>query len=714
MEGLQQKAQIRAVFDGSSIALHEESLFATYGESVVQINHRTGEIEKEILLSSTATQLFFMHCGRNEETKESEGVLVIATVGGMLYTYSPEKKQLEYFLKVQSVVKVMEEYNGHLALGTSDGLVIVVDVLRKDVLYRKVLDASITCIRQQHTEECKREYRRSRRALVVGDVLGNVFVVDTEFDRVVYKDSTHGSSVTLIECIDGAVYTGSTDGCVIIHRPGQKHTVREVGHAVTSGAYHNGVLLVVGESSTVGHYSTGLIQERADTLSVPHIRDVVVCGETVVLLTEEHDICMGSIQNSSVHVDRVIVGNNDEITDLHVQPEHVVISTNSSYLRVMSRRQLEYSSAACMVQMLASPNEECSLSLAGTEDVFFSGTKDGWINGYRTVDGKVQLFLSAQTPSPVTALCLHKNMLISGADNGMVSAWKVEGDALSLLFGASVSSSEITGVCVLASTILCTSKDKEVKRLKFSGLVQPGLAGHKKGIWSLDVWKDSAITGSSDKTARVWKDGSPQYILQHNVSVIKTLLGERAITATSEGVVRVWDPSKEKELAALRLASTKEERIWSIKEVLPTQYLVSAGGTLFQVQDNTKEIERQKEEQKRVSYLIRQKGDMYMKQKEYVSAAVEYFKLSTQKEIREAIQRISPASSIEPLVQEMRQDPAKSLKYISKWCRSPQLLLVSHRFVAEIIASHWSISSTKIKELSTTLLRTSELLNSAY
>lgn len=433
-----------------------------------------------------------------------------------------------------------------------------------------------------------------------------------------------------------------------------------------------------------------------------------------MLHTEEHDIVIGRPEGGVFVAEQTVVGDNDEITDLLVLDSHVVVSTNSSMVRVMDKKQLEKEGEyACAAEIVKGPNGECSLCLAGNRKAFFNGTKDGYINRYTLSSRGAALAGTAKNSSPVTALHLEKHVLLAGFGDGVVKGWEVK-EQLEHVFTSAVSSTEITGLVVLGRTILAASKDKEVKRLDFTGRVLGGLEGHRKGIWSVHAAQDTLVTGSADKTARVWRDGAVQHTLQHNLSVVKALAAERVVTATSEGIVRIWNPQKEKELAAKKLADTKEDKIWSMKEIKPSIYAVSAGGTLFVLQDNTRAIEHQKEEQRRSSYLIKEKGNALMKRQQYSEAAAEYFKLDSQREVREALRRMDASVPIAPLFSELSKNQERALACLCKWTRSPQLMQVSARLLAEIIRARWSVPRARTEELASTLLRSSDLLNDAY
>jgi len=777
MEGLERKVRIRPVFDGVGVVLSAEDavggenagscegeacIFTTLNTKLVRSRLRDGRIVKEIDVGSGITAICRIG-----------GRIVVCTIGNIVYTYDIKRDLLEYLLRENITVKEIEEYNGKAVLGSSEGVLAVVDLEQKEVVYRRALEGSITKIRSREDMGVKRQYKSSRGSVVVGDVLGNVFVVEPENDRISYRDKTHTTAVTVIEVEDEQIYTGSTDGCIILHRIGEKNKVREVGYAITGGAKWNGMVLVVGESRKIEFYTMGK-ESRADVkhrkrrdgdrggkdgsrgedkngrdvkndkddkdanddglylttpasarstelsrvgeceVNLPILKSIREEEGRIVLISEEGEISIGRVEGVEYLEEKVVVGNIDQILDIQILEGHVLVSTNSSMVKAIRRECFDGEGEfLCVGEMVAGPNEDCSLSLTGNGKIFVSGTKDGYINGYTMGAKGASLLFSVNSGSPVTALCMHKNRIVSGSGDGVVKGWEI-GTTLSLIFAAPVSDSDINGITILGSTIFAATKEKDVKRIDFTGRVMKGLEGHKKGVWSLCSTQDTLVTSSSDKTVRIWREGATTNVLQHSLSVIKALISDRIVTATSEGVIRVWCTEKEKELASLRVADTKESRIWAMKEISQHRYLVGAGDSLVVVQDNTREIERQKEEEKRAEYLVRRHGEGLMQKGRYAEAAAAFFKLDSHREIKEALRRIEAETPIECLILEMKNNEEKAIKSICRWSRSPQLIDISGRIVQEVVKDRWKIPREKTEELSSILLRLAEILNDAY
>ncbi|KAI5181872.1 U3 small nucleolar RNA-associated protein 13 [Nematocida sp. AWRm80] len=709
MEPIEQPVIIKAISDGSGVILNDGIMYSGCDDKLLKIDVSTGRILLELEVFSNISSIAYIN-----------GMVVIGTAGGTVYTYNTEENRLEYLMKENIIITTMEAFNTTLVMGTADGVVITMNMHSREMVFRRVIDAGVTKIHCHQREGAKKESTYSQEIIIIGDSQGCIYSMDSITGKILYKDSTHMGSITFIEAQNRIIYTGSTDGSIIKHTPGTQHKIREVGYAITSGVFLNGAFHLTGDKNKIHSYNEELLTLDTTELSLPTITTIQIYDDKVLLITEENDIAIARANNTLFSIDKVIIGDNDEITDILVLEDTIVISTNSALVRVIQKKDIipentnsktvEY---ACIAQIVSSPNEECTLSLTGKGNTFYTGTKDGYINRMQISNGIVSLVDSIKTTAAVTAMCTYKKVLFTGMEDGLVKGWNIE-CGITPLFTTTVSETEITGVTAIGNTVYCSSKDKDISQLGLNGGIITKYTGHKKGIWSLDSQADYLISGSSDKTARIWRDSSSISLLQHNASVIKAILNTRAITATSDGVIRVWNYQKERELAALKLSETKDDRIWAIKPISETQYILNSGGTLRLITDNTQELEKQREDKRREEYLARQEGNTLMSQKKYLEAAIKYLELDNPKYLRDAVKEIPQNQNISPLVQAMAANPNKALSHLLKWSRSPQLFIISSKILEEMLVGHWVLEKTKATELIKTLTRTAEILNDAY
>jgi len=423
------------VFDGTCAVVGEIYAYTTKENTVVKIRITDGKIEKRMEFVSAVTCMHSV-CGK----------LVIALANGMVYTYTEKNDIAECMMHENIVVKQMIEHNGYIAMGAADGMLAIVDIETKEIVMRKAMYAHITQMESRGTEEGakKRAYGSGRYSLVIGDVLGNVTVLDTSTQKVSYRDRTHTGAVTYIETVDDTIYTGSADGCMIAHRNGQENKIREVGYAVAGGIYYNSEIVLAGNGKTVTHYSTEMKKTREYEIDMPALCSIRTEDSRVIVVTDEHDIGICRVEQGRIVVEKSIVGDNDEITDMLVADKYIVIGTNSTMLRVMEKTQMmQEGEYACMAQIVRAYNEKCSMALAGYGSTVYNGTKDGCIVGYRVAQSKeddtnskkectvaqstvLEQFVRIETHAAVTALHTYKNMVLAGHEDGIVKGWEIE------------------------------------------------------------------------------------------------------------------------------------------------------------------------------------------------------------------------------------------------------------------------------------------------
>nr|AJA32512.1 WD repeat protein [Nosema pernyi] len=103
---------------------------------------------------------------------------------------------------------------------------------------------------------------------------------------------------------------------------------------------------------------------------------------------------------------------------------------------------------------------------------------------------------------------------------------------------------DLTDLQVSQNAIFCSSDDSTVKEFTFSGRESKVFLGHRGGVWAFYHLDNFLITGSTDKTARIWdrRTGSTLCILQGHTSTIRALKAHSGYICTGgrDSVVRVW------------------------------------------------------------------------------------------------------------------------------------------------------------------------------
>ncbi|KAI5134102.1 U3 small nucleolar RNA-associated protein 13 [Nematocida ausubeli] len=715
MQSVSEAIKIQPVYNTQGICMIDGVLYTGY-ENVLFGSNGQNSVVLQLELESEIVKIFQVY-----------NKILISTITGKVYLYNPEEKEARPACVFSNMVIKSIDLDGEaILIGTADGLVILSDINGYGVTMTKKLEGTATAVRFVQMKGAKRKYTTSNKLMVAGDVMGTITMYTTAGDVVYREANCHSGNVVFIGELGDRILSCGMDGFIIEHSIGEETIVRNISGAMQDGisacaVYNNRMILCGKDMFVTLSENLKIISKKA--MDIPSIESFDIFGEYCVITTEEHDILVASIVEDELVVEKVIVGNNDEITDLLVLDSIVVVSTNSRYIRTISKSDIERESAnekadhkVFSGELVKSQNEEYVLSMCGTNKTFYTGSKDGVISQFSVVSGNirdsVKLVHSISVEAPITAMCIYQDTLITGTEQGIISGWKVSSN-LEQIFTAAASTTEITGIVVNNKKIHCTSKNKEIKVINMSGGVDSAVSGHKKGLWSISEHSQMLLTGSSDKTARLWK-GDINSTLQHNTSVVRTLLTERAITATSDGVVRIWNITNYKELGALRITEAKDERIWAIKRYRDTLYIVSAGPAIVIIKDNTLEVEKMKEQTQKEEYVAKQHALIFMKKGEYVQAAVEYYKLNLEKDLRSTLRKIDESMDISLLMDALLLDVPKFVKYIVKWAKSPPLFTITQRILKDAIEKRTVIPRKEAEDLSQTLARTAELFNAAY
>ncbi|KAH9387174.1 U3 small nucleolar RNA-associated protein 13 [Nematocida major] len=705
-EGIRETARIEPIFNALGACMIGRTLYTGYNSALVGTHAESGRIEVVKEVESEIVRVFPVF-----------GDVLISTVTGDVYIYSPNSGMLRSIMK-NSIVRCADAQSGMILLGTAEGSVFLVNAETEDVILHKKVDGFVSAVKCVEMASAKRPYKVGSQILAVGDALGSVTLFNLHGDVIYRETSCHSGSVSFVGSVGNRILTAGGDGLLIEHAIGSDMLVRNLQAPIVAGSALGEALILASPDSLL-FLDQEMKLTRRKALDTPAVNGIHVFGEECLLTTEESDLLICSLEEE--FADRIFVGNNDEITDMLVKGNRLIVGTNSRFIRAMEISAIakspdtEASKCAFFGQMFASQNADCTLSLCDADEThFFSGTKDGYITKYEAPSSStspVRPILDAKTESPVTALCLHAGVLVSGHESGIVSGWRAED--LSLLFTASVGETEVTGICIFNGKIHCSSKAKEISALDFTGKVCSKLSGHRKGIWALSTHESAMLSGSVDGTARFWKSGAST-ILQHNASVVKTLLAERALTATSDGVLRIWNLATHKELAAMRMTELKNERIWAMRAFAEREYILSVGPSICLVRDSTWEIEREKEQKKKEEYLAKQRAISYTKGGMHVLAALEYYRLDMLREAGIALREVKQEDDISALVEAVSAEMEKFAKVAMRWVRSLSLFGVVQRVLRELLKREAAFPRKEGEEISKTLHRTSEILNGAY
>ncbi|KAF9762099.1 F-box/WD repeat-containing protein 7 [Nosema granulosis] len=132
---------------------------------------------------------------------------------------------------------------------------------------------------------------------------------------------------------------------------------------------------------------------------------------------------------------------------------------------------------------------------------------------------------------------------------------------------------DITDLQVTAQEIICSSDDSTVKVFSYNGREKKVFVGHRGGVWTFALTDTTMITGSTDKTGRVWdmNTASTLCILQGHTSTIRVVKTHSGYICTGgrDSVVRVWKMNGE--LLHVLIGHTESVRCLDMND----KYLVS-------------------------------------------------------------------------------------------------------------------------------------------
>lgn len=104
---------------------------------------------------------------------------------------------------------------------------------------------------------------------------------------------------------------------------------------------------------------------------------------------------------------------------------------------------------------------------------------------------------------------------------------------------------DMTQLSIFNKLIYISSDDQTLKAYDFTGMPIKKFMGHQGGIWTFDSLGNRIVTGSIDKTARIWDLDTEQTIniLKYHRSTVRILkiYGEYIITGSRDYTIGVWN-----------------------------------------------------------------------------------------------------------------------------------------------------------------------------
>ncbi|MBS0264343.1 MAG: hypothetical protein JSS02_20570 [Planctomycetes bacterium] len=203
-----------------------------------------------------------------------------------------------------------------------------------------------------------------------------------------------------------------------------------------------------------------------------------------------------------------------------------------------------------------------SLGFSANGARLVSGSADKTVRVWDVAAGTAVATLTGTTQA-ITAVALHPNGLqaVSGAADGQTIVWKLDAAAPRALAGDNGAPATVSAVSPdgkqLATAGVANGQPVVFVRDIASGNVTKTLAGHTAPVTALNFSLDNArlISGSADKTARVWNlaDGAALAKFEVHTNTVSAVglnsNGTQAVSGAADNSLKVWNVADGKEIA---------------------------------------------------------------------------------------------------------------------------------------------------------------------
>lgn len=362
---------------------------------------------------------------------------------------------------------------------------------------------------------------------------------------------------------------------------------------------NNNFYFVTGNNIIIYDLEMNLIEKHAVLLKESEetsliFKSIDFDSQFIVTTTEDEILFL----DEKYAVSSVIIGNNDEITDMEKLDEKLYICTNSGRLRYMDINN-EESGIFCCKAILLEGHIEAIMSISSHNNRILTCSKDSTAILWES-DTKTYL----ETHLDSVNSCDMTNEIIVSVGSDRTLQIYTNTPKPKHIYAKVIHEKEINVVKIHAEKkiIATASHDKTIKIFSYQGEEIKTLNLHKRGVWTLDLGKDILVSGSGDETIRIWSlsDYECIRILEgHTSSVIKVKLydSDRKLLSCDNGnVIKIWDIKKGK---ILFVVNNINEKLWS---VLTEEYIYTAGaeGVINVVHDETDSIRSIENEKERI------------------------------------------------------------------------------------------------------------------
>lgn len=359
----------------------------------------------------------------------------------------------------------------------------------------------------------------------------------------------------------------------------------------------------------------GDMREQEDSESGVEIGDEIVIESMSggVISTTEQEIFL---VDEDLEVTSVIIGNNDEITDIKPWKDVLFVATNSGRLRYTFVEEYgdgEYAFRGCLVPA----HREAIMSLSVCENFLMTTSRDKrtvlWRiaqdpgqqsagTGAGSSDGAKRsiprivvkrIRTIENTLDGQNACALGSSVFVMGGSDQILQIW----DYRDNVFMEKIHSKEINNVEINEERrlIATSSQDRTAKILDFHGRVLHTLGGHTKGVWSTCFGRNMVATLSADSTVKLWTMDTFTCVgtlAGHRSAVLKGsfyMNDEFLISGCATGEIKVWNVRKK--ICEMNIA-VHRDKVWAL--VTAPKLITSGNGAIGFFEDDSVERSREK------------------------------------------------------------------------------------------------------------------------
>lgn len=323
-------------------------------------------------------------------------------------------------------------------------------------------------------------------------------------------------------------------------------------------------------------------------------KDIILTNEQEILFVDE-----------SLRVTSIIIGNNDEVTDMKQWNDVLFVATNSGRLRYTFVD--DCSGNYAFTGQIIPAHGEAIMSLSIHEDFLMTVSKDKkailWKIGLEDTSGqKRRLSLSRirtleNSLGGLNGCVLGTSIFVLVGSDQILQIWDYKDN----VFTERIHDKEINGVEINEERklIATCSQDKKAKVLNFEGRILHVLSGHTKGVWNVGFGKNLMATCSADTTVKVWKIETFECIgtlTGHRSGVLKGGFyknDEKFISGCATGEMKVWNVKRK--ICEMNIGVHKG-MAWSF---ISTPFLItSGGGSIAFFEDDSLDVEAKRIEKK--------------------------------------------------------------------------------------------------------------------